>query len=126
MKNKLVKFGTAKLLKEKRFDVPTYDYYDSKGSHKIWPERMNANTTTSLYTIPTQSLVQGWLRVLHKLHISINPIVSGGFDGDIKWDFEIINIGEATLLSEISSEMIFDTYEQAFEAAIIECLNKIK
>ena len=105
MTDQLISFETAKLAKEKGFLELT---------HKItWVDNER-------YCIPTQSLLQKWLREKHNIDIIIKP-----YTGDIKGtktyatDITIFGSNKYIKLSR------YDTYEQALEAALFEALKLI-
>lgn len=77
MKEQLISFETAKLAKEKGFDIEVLNAYRSDGSifsgaegedndiynHNLW----------DFYSAPTQSLLQRWLREKHNILIWLIP-----------------------------------------------------
>jgi hypothetical protein len=83
MQDELVTFDTAVLAKEAGFDILTYHYYQEEDSfykedlitpketllvnddwpYNVWSAQLNA---------PTQSLLQRWLREIHKIVIEIS------------------------------------------------------
>jgi hypothetical protein len=79
MKDQLISFETAKLAKEKGFQLQrNYFGYIDKFYHPITQcirsYGMTGRTNKGiLIYIPTQSLLQKWLREVHNLHIVIFP-----------------------------------------------------
>lgn len=137
MKEQLITFETAKLAKEKGFDIPTIQFYTSgkkaylseaedymteryaesnwnngRGSYPTEPEKVSCSA-------PTQSLLQKWLREIHDIHISLNYEVPnysctiGGYDQ---------NKDEHTCI-ELYSWM---PYEEALEKGLQEALKLIE
>ena len=103
MEESLIKFETAKLAKEKGFDVFRHmtnnGVYDKKGVVGY------VHVYDSRYHIlaPTQSLLQKWLRERHKIDIFIGH----GYINNMQYDTK------------------YKTYEQALEAGLIEALKLI-
>jgi hypothetical protein len=72
MKEDLTKLETAKLAKEKGFDlIVRYFYSDYSENKYIIEERKdkNYNIQKRMTSAPTQSLLQKWLREEHKIEI---------------------------------------------------------
>ena len=72
MNNQVVSFKTAKLAKEKGFDVPTHDFYRNDGKygwHEPIPEDFDS---THRVSAPTQSLLHKWLREKYSIVIIID------------------------------------------------------
>lgn len=76
MKEQLITFETAKLAKEKGFDLPTGIKYT-----KLWYNDgvlCNWNTRLVDHIIaPTQSLLQKWLREEHNIQLCLVPTYGG-------------------------------------------------
>ena len=92
-----VSFETAKLLKEKGF---------------------NWNTDKQYYL--DKKMAMKWLRKVYNLEIY--PYHQYSQDGN-KWWFEIVKFPSP--VSEYESNAIYATYEEAVEAAIKYCLEKL-
>lgn len=135
MKDQLVSFETAKLAKEKGFDLLTeYYYYNGKegyatkqGINKARP--LNRNIYDFQYTAPTQSLLQKWLREKHKIEFGIEAL----YNGDYGINFYTVKNGKlanekkwSDLLDHIYKFDVFKIYEEAFEVALQEALKLIK
>ena len=81
MQDQLISFETAKLAKEKGFKIPTTVMYKgnekSYGHNNEWgidEKRLDGKfpyTNQQWYSIPTQSLLQKWLREVHNIHVNI-------------------------------------------------------
>ena len=81
MEEQLVNFETAKLAKEKGFNIKTYkgylsetivEYFDTYPSDSIRLSEKYSNSALKndwLCTAPTQSLLQKWLREKHNIEI---------------------------------------------------------
>ena len=106
MKEQLISFETAKLAKEKGFNIKIYK-----------------NTIDYELNPPTQSLLQKWLREVHKIHIEI----------EIAADEELVNIIPFIYQISIYKQKegyfprdFYNTYEEALEEGLLEALKLIK
>jgi hypothetical protein len=108
MKEQLITFETAKLAKEKGFMV--------------------------VHKLPTQSLLQKWLREKHNLNIKVDDFLNS--DLDVVWDFEIVRIGTdldergnyialVPYSMDANTDRDFKTYEEALEKGLQEALKLI-
>lgn len=135
MKEQIISFSTAKLAKEKGFSEMCTAYYTSSTGNGLIARSFNQNKIHLKYgkycSAPTQSLLQKWLREVHKVEIqiftmgvfmdkSISPhsefIVSEGFK---KYCYGI-NVTCGT------DNRGFSTYEEALEAGLNQALKLIK
>ena len=108
MEDTLISFETAKLAKEKEFTIPVYTYSCPQGLFTN-SKKCDWNNLHSPYphtSIPTQSLLQKWIREEHGIHIMIMPKMTPsnevkyyGYYGKRKLDWNYV----------------FDTYEEALE-----------
>jgi hypothetical protein len=155
MQEQLIKFETAKLAKEKGFCIELYDfYYQSKSNAKPyitqgieyqsdknckWDWNLNGGESGMLtkvipypnnvhgiyHSAPTQSLLQKWLREVHKIHIDIKEWEL------INWYFYIKD-GRTSPVKNIrikiddNTKWEFDSYEEALEIGLQEGLKLIK
>lgn len=85
MKEQLITFETAKLAKEKGFDIQCHWYFTHKRkfptsedtyypNQTSKPQNWNDDSNLKFYerfSTPTQSLLQKWLRETHQLHLEI-------------------------------------------------------
>lgn len=134
-----VSFETAKLLKEKGFDLPCHATYDTAvtgGKPKFseyevlnyFPYGMkNSDDKYSMViSAPTLQMAIKWLRKEHNLAISTSVTVDGWRSGvsRIKLDGEgyVVDIIDGIDGGNIPN---CDTYEEACEAAIRYCLENL-
>ena len=117
-----VSFETAKLLKEKGFNVECLMSYVDKELMNVYDsdfpsEYELVNCDSEVVDAPTLQMAMKWLREIHNLHVDIDPS-----EGD--WKPNIIELENWSCVDngEIS---ICNTYEQACEAAIKYCLNNL-
>ena len=126
-----VSFETAKLLKKKGFDegcsfvVSTI----SKGVMPVsWPTTNSEieDEKASLIALPSLQMAMKWLRKEHNLAISTSVTIDGwrSYVSQIKLDGEgfVVDIIDGIDDGNIPNS---DTYEQACEAAIKYCLEKL-
>lgn len=122
-----VSFETAKLLKEKGFDTECHAYYImyADGSKKFcvsqaYPEGHNFNGGEEYeVSAPTLQMTMKWLREVHNL--SIEPY----YTHKQKYRFAIQEIPTAISLWMDLPDELYSTYEEACEAAIKYCLEKL-
>ena len=111
-----VSFETAKLLKEKGFDVESYASIKVFGGNMY---EINGEwiTPTEDTIIPTLQMAMKWLREVHKIHIEIGYNI--GY-----FPVCIFTKTNATIPYKPIQGKDF-TYEQACEAAIKYCLENL-
>ena len=73
MKEQLVTFEVAKLAKEKGFDWIESDnkWYDNVGHPEVSSQGYHQEINSYRTSIPTQSLLQKWLREEHKISVTV-------------------------------------------------------
>lgn len=142
MQEQLITFETAKLAKEKGFNLNSHGYYscDDPASGAI-PNQLFLRTWetwtkfgseesqegTLIYSAPTQALLQRWLREVHKINVIPYPIES--FKNEIpieelnpEYTYQLIVKGIKTF---ITNDKIFESYEEAFETGLQEAFKLI-
>jgi hypothetical protein len=108
MKEQLISSETAKLAKEKGFDIRSEPYrYNPIYEELTVLEGVNA---------PTQSLLQRWLREVHNINIIITWWIDQPTDKGM-----LLNAYGFQINGE-SKGRVFETYELALEAALHEAL----
>lgn len=138
-------FDTAKLAKEKGYDVayngsyckylitqvdPSYPdgggafsmtkdevEYDSGYFGNNWEATDYSNETYYMCAAHTQTLLARWLREVHNIHIEIYANASG-------WGY-ILTKTNGTTIKEIEDDMFFGEYEGAMEIGLNIALNII-
>lgn len=123
MKEQLISFGTAKLAKEKGFNISTENLYDRRDYNKSWDsvELFNRrNAGLSAIPAPTQSLLQKWLREEHEIHININTFY---FEDLEKYGYEVEDIIHKNGWVVMSNTA--GTYEEALEKGLQKALELI-
>jgi len=150
MKENIVTFQVAKLAKEKGFNVEcgygytrlkelmtidrsqesffggasrNYRNSELESYNKSYLE-CNDDEYVCIYTAPTQSLLQKWLRQIH--NINVYPILSytnnQKYTIELRYDFSKIRTSQTGLTEKI----YYDTYEEALEQGLFEGLKLIK
>ena len=129
-----VSFEIAQLLKEKGFDIPTINFYDTTGKdlknreyiYGGFPDFGEVNWNNDpfvcegfpkliTFSKPTQSLALRWLREVHKLHIFAKPYwPQGDMRNKMSWQGFIVDLN--TINGD--SQCYADSYEEAIENRI--------
>jgi len=126
-KEELIKFETAVLAKEKGFvnrstekwcdNVEGQEPVLTTGTSSLYhPLFTNNQDIYHEFEAPTQSLLQRWLREVHKIHITITSI------SQESWQYHITKVGDS--LGKLYNED-YDDYEEALEDALVHALNLI-
>lgn len=149
MEEKRVSFEVAKLAKEKGFTKGSgYMGWIDKFYHirtgTILPFGRTGNTKKeNLVYIPTQALLQKWLREVHDIHVTCDPVNNGEnfgyhskycyYGGDLpRWPDGIMERGLklfftiGTKHGLLFKNTIFNKYEEALEVGLLKALNLIK
>jgi len=124
MKEQLISFETAKLAKEKGFNEVCKWYITSDTISD--GNETNDFLRDGYYSAPTQSILQKWLREVHKLQIYVEPV----------WkDYHRVNTEYIPWVSYTKEEednhlpdeeeVYYSSYEEALEIALVEALNTI-
>lgn len=123
MKEAYVSFEIAKLLKEKGFDEPLFEFYSDTG--KVLYSRHSEglkiseldNELGNYYPHITHQMAMAWLREKHNMHVDIDPS-----EGD--WYPCVIEL--ETWSSLTSGKMpICNSYEEAVEAGLKYALEEL-
>jgi len=138
MEDTLISYKTAKLAKEKGFDIEVQAMTCGEGYPIVFnPQEESPYNWNSRngYSIPTQSLLQKWLR--EKLNIYINACI--GYSeytpcDSVYFQYELLYITDridgqdygANCHKEISKKRNYSTYEEALEEGLYQALNLIK
>ena len=132
MEEELISFKTAKLAKEKGFNIKTdkgyYEFINSPNDKKdnlLWTDALGGYEVKLNGYAPTQALLQKWLREEHDIHVNAHPIFNK------KWSFSTYNVNNKSLLYSIGKGYIGEkfegkTYEEALEKGLQEALTLIK
>ena len=78
MKEKLISFKTAKLAKEKGFNI-ICEYFVKKLKNEILTKSQNKNSLLEKneYSLSTQALLQKWIREIHKIDVYCDCVGGG-------------------------------------------------
>ena len=118
-----VSFETAKLLKEKGFDEYC-GYYSSDGEY--WGYCVYNHRGKDYISAPTLQMAMKWLREVHKIEIWVHYDIDkttwwGGCNPMYEENEENSNMFQSLLSFDYPGK----TYEEACEAAINYCLEKL-
>lgn len=137
MEEQLISYETAKLAKEKGFDFSIVPYRDSNTldlvtnvkdrlSYCVDPFK-SKEEEANLIKLPTQSLLQRWLREAHNISIDVS---TGWLNDTQVFNCEIWDRYKdcTVILSEVDKDGYFyeTIYEKALEQGLQEALKLIK
>jgi hypothetical protein len=136
MEEQLISFETAKLAKEKGFDWKCYWYCTYKrkaptNEQSFFPElgiydnfNNDNNGFYEFFSLPTQSLLQRWLREVYNFNVYIQPLEFNSIEGyGYCYPFDL---GGHGLLTKQENGRNYKTYEAALEKGLKEALKLIK
>jgi len=116
----LISFETAKLAKEKGFSVKCNFFFNAGSGWKLQEDSiLRQCSDKDIIECPTQSLLQRWLREVHKIHVNIDNWEL------TRWYFNI-NDGRTSPVTNIRNNFEFYTYETTLEKGLFEGLKLIK
>ena len=128
MELKRVSFELAKMLKEVRFDVPCkYYIYDEFHNQTILKDKAidyskhKKGEKYECIAYPTLELAKQWFREVHK--IDINAYM---WQGEPTCEVHYFELDQWFTIELEDKDYVFDTYEQALEAGLIEACKLIK
>ena len=126
MEEQLISFETAKLAKEKGYNITNIFSYDETSGIMLPKDPTypgwHCYALEGVCPAPTQSLLQKWLREKHNIHIEIE--IASDEELNIiqpyvyQWDF--YKNGNITIGREF-----YDSYEEALEVGLLEALKLI-
>lgn len=130
MKEELVKYETALLAKKKDFDWDVYDGYDTR-TGKIcytlkeeWREGCPINIEYDVFvSAPTQSLLQRWLREIHKIHIWVQLNTLTAETTNLL--FEVVIYKPSLTNTTDITYCYYSSYEEALEQGLIHALKLV-
>ena len=123
-----VSFATAQLLKEKGFDgkdtEDCFAFYKENGEIgflQTFGDIADYNPENSVLCTTLQMAMK-WLREAHKWSVQVFPV----FD-TLKWCYDIykLKIQKYQSRPDLLSNVDYDTYEEACEAALKYCLKNL-
>src|SRR5574344_264390 len=112
-----VSFETAKLAKEKGFDIPCVRYFKNKIITTECSMPMNSNAFKEEYSQPTQTILARWLREFHNMSVDSNSIFYG-------YSYAVKRSDNGKTLVDGFSHGN-NTYEEAMELGLQEALKLI-
>ena len=127
MKEELIKLETAKLAKEKGFDLETVTYYHP--SYGLCPEHDNSmrnyngsEWAKGYISAPTQALLQKWLREVHGIYTLAVPYLYANTE-DVSHSYSVLEVKGSW---NPKHKGMYKTYELALEQGLLEALKLIK
>lgn len=114
MKEQRISLDTAKLAREKGFNIHCIEGYTIEGGETL---DIGTEAFTCKYYAPTQSLLQKWLREEHKIDVEARPVRYAG-DKETSYYQSYIN-------GCVISMKKYNTYEEALEVSLFEALKLI-
>jgi len=133
---KLVEFNTAKLAKEKGFDLDVYDAFVDEMPYRCpLTEQFNRiDFPLKAISRPTQSELQAWLREKHRVHVSANPWrddMHDAYKEEIPEEgFQILYEGNVVDVNDdwntFSDFSYYHSHEECLEDVLIEGLKLLK
>jgi hypothetical protein len=135
MENKLVEFKTAKLAKEKGFDIQCNNvfiqsYFQddvAQSKQNVFNGYISCINLKGICFQPEQNLLQKWIREIHKINIEIIGFVDSP-EETVCYYYHLRDMTKYSTLLILpdSSENTFDTYEECLENSIYKSLTLIK
>jgi hypothetical protein len=132
MEDRIISYETAKLAKEKGFDIiPRYgieaSLYKKDGEHTYYANYgfMYSGLNGGYISAPTQALLQKWLREKHNIHIYVETTPRFDKTQGSKWKSDIKYCFQPFKWTT-GHYYLTDTYEEALEQGLIEALKLIK
>jgi hypothetical protein len=141
MKEQLITFETAKLAKQKQFgydfnkSLPEYVpiFYCESDLDDVLDMGTLEETECQgediirgdFYFRPTQSLLQKWLREVHKIHVDIKEWELTDWYFYIK-DGRTSPVKNIRIKIDVDTKWEFDLYEEALEVGLLEGLKLVK
>ena len=129
MKDKIVSFKTAKILKNKGIELfqhydSLYSLYSKKGKHVYYMNYgfMGSGMSDGYIPAPTQTLVQKISRDKYDVYIAVNPIIHYVDNEVVGFNITIYHDNGQLYQPDDT----FAVYEDAVEFAIKESLNFIE
>ena len=129
MENELIQFETAKLAKEKSFNLVCNQGYNMSEKYlgNLILNLINKNSDNIVISAPEQSLLQRWLREVHNLHIYVDTTTDFGnmeshrskYKSSVKVPFKPFKWTTGVYY-------LGDTYEEALEKGLVAALKLIK
>lgn len=135
MEEKIVEFRTAELASEKGFNTPCRNAYNIKSKEienalnftgeefftELEIEASNDNEDSSILA-PDQSLLQKWLREVYGIHVEPKVDVIIDHSKYAYW----LKVTKGAVSSGKLPSYVYNTYEEALEAGLVEALNLIE
>jgi len=136
MTEKLIEFETAKLAKEVGFNWFTRNYFGQINAEPFETHENSLDDYNSSrwdekggewISLPTQSLLQKWLRDTHNIHITVDSYHCIGRTKPFGLSIDYLHeSGKWDDYVDYRDDTDFETYEEALEKGLVEGLKLIK
>jgi hypothetical protein len=126
MEEKLISLKTAKLAKEKGYNWKQSGCYLHPPKFILSPhghiQNHNKYKERSVYSAPTQALLQKWLREKHNVYCEVHSFTDD--KGNKKYESIVFSeLFEDDWSEDINFDDVFNTYEDALEDTFEPALN---
>jgi len=123
MEDQSTKLETAKLAKEKGFNWETRGFVNLSQDNHFDNDSLleNYNSKEHTISIPTQSLLERWLREVHEIHVGVKPYSCSRPEN---FEYEVSILGKR-YGKWVRIDSYLD-YEDAMERGLEEALKLIK
>lgn len=137
MYDQLISIETAKLAYEKGFNIPVINCYNENSelgdideleyiNYNRWDKTVGSNQ--NLYSAPTQSGLQKWLREIHNIEVLPYPVQF--LKNDIEQECCNLSYHYKLIIKGFTQFVNLDneksTYEEAFELGLYNALKRIE
>ena len=125
MKDEIISLETAKLAKDKGFNIRCRHFYNEGSGWKVQSDLLLRTGKDVIVEAPTQSLLQKWLREVQNLHIYIDTtpvfdkLQGSKYKSQIKTPFQPFKW-------TTGHYYVSNTYEESLEKGLQEALKIIK
>lgn len=127
-------YGNSEYLKKMHGQLARYDVSNEYGDVIGFNKYRTSKGQPHIVSAPEQALVQTWLREEHDIYITIETKSYPEYYGDYeespeyipKHRYRIIRNIDNFRYNVIECSSTFDTYEQALETGILECVKLLK
>ncbi len=130
MEEQLIEFSTAILAREKGFEIPTCHWYNTNKEGTENNDKLRTAAPSNhnykqwdwgTVSVPTQALLQKWLREVHK--IDVLPTFSQ-FSRTYGYKYYLIENGKTECINHAFNK--YDSYEKSLEFGLQEALKLLK
>lgn len=125
IKEQLISFEIAKLAKEKGFKEDSRYCFDVNGDSYNVGHNNKIESDQPVYSRPTQSLLQRWLREIHNIHVEVRNDVTIGSADTMHYSISIVDGRHKNKLYPLWDSCGIASYEQALQGVLYKALKLI-